>query len=422
MQTAKDCCGSAWDHVVRVLHFLGIGLVPKKPMIDATGGTERVALEIARIQAKRGAEITVASMAPAAWQGNWEGVSLQHLRPYAWAKISYRGKVKDLRNHLSVATFVRLKRFDLIHFHEYRRTRFFRKQPKVMHFHNNPLDGLTDAAFDEAAPHFWQDIGKFGAQIAVSSFVAHRLRLSHERVGEAAPAANIVVNQSGVDADALSREQRQEVRERVRRDLGLKDSDVLFMFAGAIRPEKGVVQLAQAFLTLSEEHENAFLAIAGGSKLWTDGHGPQDSAERHVRAILADTVARRRAALLGIVSPMVLPSYYAAADVFVLPSMFQETFGLVILEAFAAGVPVIGTRSGGVPELVKDNKNGLLVAPGDVDGLHHAMRRLLRDRTLRERLGAEGRQTAVNMSWENTADRLEPLYQQVLASRSIRSA
>ncbi|MGZ5929423.1 MAG: glycosyltransferase, partial [Rhizomicrobium sp.] len=108
--------------------------------------------------------------------------------------------------------------------------------------------------------------------------------------------------------------------------------------------------------------------------------------------------------------------YYAAADVFVLASMFQETFGLVILEAFAAGIPVIGARSGGVPELVEDDRTGLLVDQGDVDGLYRAMRRLL-DRELRGRLGTAARQTAVNMSWENTVDRLEPIYRDVLASK-----
>nr|WP_316174214.1 MULTISPECIES: glycosyltransferase family 4 protein [unclassified Bradyrhizobium] len=231
-----------------------------------------------------------------------------------------------------------------------------------------------------------------------------------------APASNIVVNQSGVDADALSCDERREARKRVRHELGLTDSDVLFMFAGAVRPEKGVIQLAQAFSKLSEEHDNAFLAIAGGSKLWIDGDGPQETTEQQVRAILTNAVARRRASMLGVISPTALPSYYAAADVFVLPSMFQETFGLVILEAFAAGIPVIGARSGGVPELVENERNGLLVDQGDVDGLCRAMRRLLLDRTLRERLGAEARQTAVKMSWDNTVDRLERIYEEVLSS------
>ena len=128
-------------------------------------------------------------------------------------------------------------------------------------------------------------------------------------------------------------------------------------------------------------------------------------------------MTQRRASLLGIVSPDALPSYYAAADVFVLPSICEEAFGLVILEAFAAGIPVIGTRSGGVPELVEDGRTGLLVEQGDVDGLYHAMRQLLLDHELRRRLGATARKTAINMSWENTVDRLERIYQGVLTSR-----
>jgi glycosyltransferase involved in cell wall biosynthesis len=344
-------------------------------------------------------------------------VTLRHLRPWSWARVGYRGKVKDLRVHLGLAGCVLSGRFDLVHLHEYRKTHFFGNLPKVMHFHNNPLDGVAEAALPEAAARYWREIGKADAQIAVSAFLGRRLHLTHEQAGAAAPPANIVVDQSGVQADTLTAEQRREARERIRRGLGLKDSDVLFMFAGAVRPEKGVVQLAQAFSSLAADRDDAFLAIAGGGKLWIDGHGPAEPTERQVATILAQAVERGRASLLGIVSPATLPSLYAAADVFVLPSMFQETFGLVILEAFAAGTPVIGARSGGVPELVEDGRTGLLVDQGDVAGLRQAMLRLLLDRQLRERLGEAARQSAVAMSWENTVDRLERIYQGVLARR-----
>ena len=400
---------------MKVLHFMGGGRLTKRPMIDATGGTQRVALEIARIQARRGVDVTIASVAPTAWSGTWEGVKLRHLRPYSWAKISYRGIVRDFRQHLSLAMFARSGRFDLLHLHEYRRTRFLEKLPKVMHFHNNPLDGVPDAALATAAVSYWREISKADAQIAVSSFIGNRLRLSHERAGIAAPPANTFVNQSGVNADMMSREQYREARERSRRELGLKDSDVLFMFAGALRSEKGVVQLAHAFSKLTAEHDNAFLAVAGGRELW--GHGDVDTADQQIHTILAQAMMQRRAFLLGIVSPTTMLSYYAAADVFVLPSICQEAFGLVILEAFAAGIPVIGARSGGVPELVEDGRTGLLVDQGNVEGLYRAMRRLLIDHELRGRLGAAARQTAVNMSWENTVDRLEPIYRDVLASK-----
>jgi glycosyltransferase involved in cell wall biosynthesis len=337
-------------------------------------------------------------------------VKLRHLRPYSWAKIGYGGNVKDFSLQLSLAQCVRLGRFDLIHLHEHRWTGFFEKKPKVMHFHNDPVDGRSG----EAAVQYWRELGKAGAQIAVSSFVGRRLHLTHQNAGAAAPSASVVVNQNGVDADILSSEQRREARARIRRELGLKDTDVLFMFAGAIRPQKGVIQLAQAFAKLAEEHENAHLVIAGGTKLWINPP-PNDTAEHEVRTILTEASTRGQVSILGIVSPATLPSYYAAADVLVLPSMFQETFGLVILEAFAAGIPVIGARSGGIPELVLDDHTGLLVDQGDVDGLCDAMARLLLDGALRKRLGAAGRETAVKMPWDNTVDRLEQTYQSVLA-------
>jgi glycosyltransferase involved in cell wall biosynthesis len=401
---------------VRVLHFLGIGRVPKRPMIDATGGTERVALEIGRVQARRGHEVTIASMAPMEWQGHWDGVRLLHLKSYAWAKVRYRGKSRDLREHLRLSVLIHRGRFDVVHLHEYVKTRFFVNQPKVMHFHNNPLDGLEANAFAEQAPRYWQELAKSSAQIAVSEFVARRLRLARQFAEHDVAAESIVVNQSGVNA--IPMHNRTEQRTRIRQQLGLGEADVLFMFAGAVRPEKGVIQLAQAFARLSDECYEAHLAVAGGSKLWVEKSDVNYDTEQQVRVILDRAVERKRGFILGIISPAEITSYYAAADVFVLPSMFQETFGLVVLEAFAAGIPVIAARSGGLPELVQDGKNGLLVDQGDVEGLYLAMRQLLLDRERRQRLGEEAQRTARAFPWEHTVDRLERIYDDALARKS----
>jgi glycosyltransferase involved in cell wall biosynthesis len=134
----------------------------------------------------------------------------------------------------------------------------------------------------------------------------------------------------------------------MRERLGLKDTDVVFLFAGALRPEKGVDFLARAFARLSEENSDARLIIVGGGRLWIEQgwlrSNPLDAMEREVAKILAPAIARGRALLLGIVPPAEIMPYYAASDVLVLPSMFQETFGLVILEAFSVGLPVIAFR------------------------------------------------------------------------------
>jgi glycosyltransferase involved in cell wall biosynthesis len=399
---------------VKVLHFLGIGRLPKRPMVDATGGTERTALEIARIQTLRGHDVTVASKADEDWEGTWQGVRLLHLKPYSWAKSLF--KVRG--PHLPLVALIHSGRFDLIHLHEYLKTTFFGARPKVMHFHNNPLAYRDGKEFAEAAPEYWAAVGKGSAQIAVSEFVVGRLRMAHEQAGSTALPANIVRLPGGVTSKALPPQQQKDERERIRQKLGLKDQDVLFLFAGAIRPEKGVDYLARAFARLSNENANACLAIAGGSKLWIEQgwlEGNEvDATERQVLNILAPAIKRHRAFMLGIVPPSDIDAYYAASDVFVLPSMFQETFGLVLLEAFSAGLPVIAFRSGGIPELVEDGKNGIVVAQGDEEALYRSMRELLLDRALRERLGAATKDVAARFSWENTVNLLEPIYRDVL--------
>jgi glycosyltransferase involved in cell wall biosynthesis len=403
---------------VKVLHFLGIGRVPKRPMVDATGGTERTALEIARIQTRRGHDVTVASMADDTWQGSWQGVRLFHLRPYRWARFSVFGKVRDFRWDLPLAILIQSARFNLIHLHEHLETRFFVSRRKVMHFHNNPLADRDAAEFAKDAPRYWARISKSSAQIAVSEFVANRLRLAHEQAGSRVLPANIVKVPGGVGSSISPAQKRKDLRERTRQRLGLKDTDVLFLFAGAIRPEKGVDYLARAFARLSDENADACLAIAGGSRLWVEPgwlNGKKlEATEQEVLSILAPAVARNRAFMLGLVPPGDIDAYYAAGDVFVLPSMFQETFGLVLLEAFSAGLPVIAFRSGGIPELVEDGKNGMIVAQGDGEALYQCMRTLLLDRNLRDRLGSAAESVPPRFPWENTVNMLEAIYHDVM--------
>jgi glycosyltransferase involved in cell wall biosynthesis len=385
-------------------------------MVDATGGTERSALEIARIQARRGYDVTVASNAEENWEGTWEGVRLMHIAPYSWVKFLSLGKVRW--PHLPLAMLVRSGRFDLVHLHENLNTRFFARQPKVMHFHNDPLGHLNAAEAARAAPEYWAHVGKSSAQIAVSEFVVGRLRLAHGQAGPNAAPANIVRVPGGVRSKVLEPERRKQERARIRQNLGLKESDVLFLFAGALRPEKGVEILARAFARLSHENANAYLAIAGGTKLWVEEGWlwgkTLDTTEQQVLNILAPAISAKRALMLGIVPPVDIDAYYAASDVFILPSMFQETFGLVLLEAFSAGLPVIAFKSGGIPELVDHRTNGIIVAQGDEEGLYQSMRELMSDPDLRSRLGAAAGSVPANFTWESTVNRLEAVYHGVL--------
>jgi glycosyltransferase involved in cell wall biosynthesis len=86
----------------------------------------------------------------------------------------------------------------------------------------------------------------------------------------------------------------------------------------------------------------------------------------------------------------------------------------VLLEAFSAAVPVIAFRSGGIPELVEDRKNGIIVAQGDEDALRDSMRELMLNRDLRVALGAAAESVPARFSWAHTVDRLEAVYEDAL--------
>jgi phosphatidylinositol alpha-1,6-mannosyltransferase len=106
-----------------------------------------------------------------------------------------------------------------------------------------------------------------------------------------------------------------------------------------------------------------------------------------------------------------LPRYYNAADVFAMPSREAspdvEGFGLVFLEAGACGIPVIGARTGGIPDAIQDGETGLLVPPSSPEALANALTRLLSSPDLAHRLGEQGRRHVVQeANWDHVADQL----------------
>ncbi len=124
-----------------------------------------------------------------------------------------------------------------------------------------------------------------------------------------------------------------------------------------------------------------------------------------------------RITLVGAVSRTHLLQEYARADLLVLPSRF-EPFGIVLLEAMAAGLPVIASRVGGIPEVVVDGETGLLVEPGDVEGLAAAMLRLVVDPTLRASFGSRGRERARFYSWDLLVPQVLAIYREALEERA----
>ncbi len=166
-------------------------------------------------------------------------------------------------------------------------------------------------------------------------------------------------------------------REGFRRALGGDDTRRLVVTIARLQREKGVADLIVAAGRLRDRFEGLRFAVAGSG-------AEEDSLRRQVEeAGLADTVQ-----LLGTRSDV--GSLLAAADVFCLPS-HREGLPISLLEAMQAGLACVATRVGGIPDLVSDGVDGLLVDPADVDDLVMALDRVLRDADLTNAMGTRAR-------------------------------
>jgi glycosyltransferase involved in cell wall biosynthesis len=168
--------------------------------------------------------------------------------------------------------------------------------------------------------------------------------------------------------------------------------------------KKGFAQLVEA------------AARTGGVRVVIAGEGDLRSAlESQVRASGAPVT------LAGALPREAVAAALSEADVVVVPSVVDgagNVDGLpnVLLEAMAAGRPLVASRVAGIPQVIEDGVSGLLVPPGDARALSEALRRLLREPDTRARLGEEARRTAVReLSWEVAARRFEEAYAQAAA-------
>jgi len=194
-------------------------------------------------------------------------------------------------------------------------------------------------------------------------------------------------------------------RERIRKELGVVGNDLLVGTIGKLNKGKGVYELLEAAAAIASEGRPIKLIFVGDGP---EKEGLVNGAEK--------LGIRDRAIFTGIRRDV--ERLYAAMDVFVLPSTCDEAFGMVIIEAMAMGKPVIGTEVGGIPELISDGKNGLLVPPGDAKALSAAIRKYLTDRDFSARIAACGRLTVESQFSDSTlGDRFEEVLEKLWGAR-----
>jgi glycosyltransferase involved in cell wall biosynthesis len=167
------------------------------------------------------------------------------------------------------------------------------------------------------------------------------------------------------------------------------DGPLRVLYAGRLAVEKGLEHLLAACRLVRADYELTII-----------GSGPLEEHLRHAAAGLPHVH------FIGPQPRTSLGAHYQRHHVFCTPAL-SEPFGLVILEALASGLPVIATRVGGIPELVQDGVNGLLVPPADPAALAAAIACLASDEPLRARLAAHARPSALPaFAWETIGEKL----------------
>jgi phosphatidylinositol alpha-mannosyltransferase len=144
------------------------------------------------------------------------------------------------------------------------------------------------------------------------------------------------------------------------------------------------------------------------TRLWVAGDGPE-TAELQARY-----AGDGRIEWLGRITDDEKAARMRGADVFCAPSLRGESFGVVLLEAMAAGAPIVASAIEGYQNVARSDQDALLVPPGDVGALRDALRRLLDDGPLRDRLIASGRARAEQFSMKRLAERYLELYARAL--------
>ena len=193
----------------------------------------------------------------------------------------------------------------------------------------------------------------------------------------------------------------------MRRELGLPAGARVCLYVGRIAKEKNLSFLLSAFAEAAKRRDDLYLVVVGGGPFFRMFTEERDRLGLSERVILAGYVRGKR-----------LIDYYRGADLFVFASK-TETLGLVVIEAMAAGLPVVCLGEMGVTEVMKPGDTGIF-APEDPVGFAEAMLKVLEDRALRERLREGALRRARELSTEAAAKRTLEVYEEVRAARTSR--
>lgn len=307
--------------------------------------------------------------------------------------------VQDCQAWLRIRRLAISREFDLVHAHGLKAAlltawacRSKRASPLVITLHNSLPTAKSRWAGSLCEAVLRRLLSRAARIIVVSQAQADDLHKRH-----LAPIDKVTVIRNGVPPAIWQRD-----RTAVRHELGVSENTILVLMVGRLLAAKGV----DDFLAVAR-----MLRASGSFRFCIAGDGPD---KERLTTIINRTGLKECVALLGQRSDM--PDLLHAADVFVLPSI-SEGLPLSILEAMSAGLAVVATRVGGIPELVEHDVTGLLVQPGHPQELADAILSLANNQAKRQVLGAAG-----HRRWKTEFQTQRMLAQLTIVYRTIANA
>lgn len=246
-----------------------------------------------------------------------------------------------------------------------------RQIPHFWHIHEilpgpKPLVKMLSSLLDQSTP----------SPIAVSQAVANHWQPLLKK-------SKIQVIHNGIPYAAFLKDYPN-----AKRDLGIPDDNILIGMIGRINPGKGQLFFLEMADQLSKKYLNTHFVLLGDPFL-----GYEPILEKMKKEI-SDKNLEARVSYLGFRED--IPKVMAAMDIFVLPSILPDSFPTVILEAMAAGKPVVATRSGGASEMVLEGETGFLIPVGNVEKGVHALEKLIQAPEIGQRFGEAGRKRVLS--------------------------
>lgn len=322
------------------------------------------------------------------------------IHAYADGNIAYKQWVA-LKALITFIFLLITQKIELVHIHAAMRGSFWRKGlflfiarafgvPVVFHLHGSEMKPFYASQGPAGQAHI-QRTFEAAARVLVLSESWKTF------IGSIAPKARIEVVPNYVNTQPVSEDHKGHA------------NPVNILFLGQIGQRKGVFELIPAMKAVAERHPEVRLIIGG--------NGQRAEAETLSQSLGLE----EQIEFAGWVGPEKRADLLRAADIFILPS-HNEGLPMSLLEAMSYGVCVVSTTVGGIPELIRDGDNGVLIAPGDVGAIETALLRLIDDSEARQRMAARGRDTqASTYSDTGVLPQLERIYDSVIAEKGQKA-